>query len=192
MMTCSRDGWQTVGWQEGCRMQPGRTWVGCLPVAPRTEAGAQLHLPAAGRRREERAAHRMHGRRGSNAQRRRHVHAALCHVSYSGRYLPVPIFYVLSSCTLPQLLHVGTILRFPLHLGMPCPRPGQATESRSTVAARSDGPRQPTWANNISQQGVSVLWSPTGSLVSFRLFSLVMTDPTVRLRLASHTRRIEP
>lgn len=106
MMTCSRrDGVVDCGMAE-CKA--GRTWVGFLPVAPHKEPGVQLHLPAAGRRREERAAHKMHRRRGSYAQRGSHVHEIFCHVSHSGRYIRAPTARVHCACTILRLLRPGT------------------------------------------------------------------------------------
>lgn len=157
MMTCSRrDGVADCGMagrvQNARQVAPG--W-GPFPVAPHTEAGAQLHLPAAGRQREERAAHKMHRRRGYNAQRGSHVHEVFYHVSHSGRYIRAP--HDISTLRMYRPAIAAFRYKSLGSLDTPCPRPGQATAIAATLSVcHRQTASQPAWTN-ISQQGVSVL-----------------------------------
>lgn len=98
-------------------MWDGRKGAFCRQVAAEWGAFLSLHTQseerscicaAAGRRREERAAHRMHGRRGSRVQRGRHVHTVPCDVLHFGRYLITPIFKAWAVRIALHTVHLGT------------------------------------------------------------------------------------
>lgn len=116
--------------------------MGFLPVAPHTEPGAQLHLPAAGRRREERAAHKMHRRRGSYAQRGEPCTRGILSCITFGKIHPCP-----HSKSTSRMYHPAIAASRYKSLGSlytPCARPGQATAIAATLFVTAS---QPAWAN---------------------------------------------
>lgn len=136
----------------------------------------------------------MHGRRGFRVQRRRHVHAVPSDVPRLGRYLITTTFKLQAARTALHMVHLGTC-------GPQTPRhavtyhPGQATASSFNQLWRTDYLVVLAWLAWLAEYTVSYHTArclcaliTSGSLVQSGLVSLVMTDPTVRLRLAFHTR----
>lgn len=136
-MTCSRDGVADCGMAGRVQTaaRSGRTWVGCLPVAPLTEPGAQA--ASASSRQTKGGASRSQDARTAGLQRAEGETCTSC-------TLPCTVLGKIPSrphilCTLLMYSPASTACRYGpgVPSTCPCPRPGQATASRKS---NSDSP----------------------------------------------------
>lgn len=135
-------GWQTVGWQEGCRMQ-GRSHLGGVPSCRSTHRARSTAASASSRQTKGGASRSQDAQTaGFQCAGEGHVHEVFCHVSHSGRYIRAPHAKRTSCMYHPAIAASGYT---PLgSLYTPCPRPGQATAIAATLFVTAS---QRAWAN---------------------------------------------